>query len=186
MKTTGKITSLATSLTNQQSIIILEALANPCTLEKYMQKEKLSIEIKQYREKRSLDANSYYWVLITKLAEVVGISNNRQHNLILRRYGQFELIDNKMVEVSIPDTIKAEEQLLEEEKYHLKPTASAWKDDEEVLYRKYYLLRGSSSYDTKEMARLIDGIVSECKELDIETLPPHELERIKRAWRQNE
>lgn len=32
------------------------------------------------------------------------------------------------------------------------------------------------------MAKLIDGVVSECKELEIETLPPHELERLKEEW----
>ena len=39
---------------------------------------------------------------------------------------------------------------------------------------------GSSTYNTKEMARLIDGIVSECKELEIETMPPEKLELLKR------
>jgi archaellum component FlaG (FlaF/FlaG flagellin family) len=41
---------------------------------------------------------------------------------------------------------------------------------------------GSSTFDTKSMSVFIDGIVSECKELGIETLPPDELERMKAAW----
>ena len=41
---------------------------------------------------------------------------------------------------------------------------------------------GSSTYDTKEMSVLIDGVVSECQELGIETLPPAELQRIKEQW----
>ena len=51
------------------------------------------------------------------------------------------------------------------------------------MYRTYIMLRGSSSYDTKEMARLIDGLVSECKEVGIETLPPDEVERMMAAYK---
>lgn len=40
------------------------------------------------------------------------------------------------------------------------------------------MLRGSSTYDTDEMSKLINGLVSECQEMGIETLPPQELERM--------
>lgn len=41
---------------------------------------------------------------------------------------------------------------------------------------------GSSTFNTKEMAVFLEGIVSECKELGIETLPEEELERMAKAW----
>ena len=41
---------------------------------------------------------------------------------------------------------------------------------------------GSSTFDTKEMSVFLDGIVSECKELGIETATPDELERMKQKW----
>jgi hypothetical protein len=44
-------------------------------------------------------------------------------------------------------------------------------------------MRGSHTYDSREMSRLIDGTVSEAKELGIETLSPAELERMKQQWR---
>ena len=50
------------------------------------------------------------------------------------------------------------------------------------MYRTYMMLKGSSEYDTKEMSHLIDGLVSECKEMGIETLPPEELERMMAAY----
>ena len=37
--------------------------------------EKLKIEAKKYRNKRSLDANAYCWVLIGKLAEKINIKD---------------------------------------------------------------------------------------------------------------
>ena len=40
--------------------------------------EKLSLEIKRYRRKRSLDANAYYWVLLTKLAKHMQLANHER------------------------------------------------------------------------------------------------------------
>jgi hypothetical protein len=51
-------------------------------------------------------------------------------------------------------------------------------------FKHLAILIGSSQYDSKQMATLIDGIVSECKELDIETLTPQELAALKMDWGQ--
>ena len=64
--------------------------------------EKLSLEIKKYRRKRSLDANAYYWVLIGKLAKVLELSNPETHNMMLCRYGQPEVFEGKAVYMTIP------------------------------------------------------------------------------------
>lgn len=53
----------------------------------------LRIKAAQWREKRSLDSNAYYWVLLSKLAEDLHISKPRAHNIMLREYGQVELVD---------------------------------------------------------------------------------------------
>ena len=41
---------------------------------------------------------------------------------------------------------------------------------------------GSSTYDVEQMSRLIDQIVADCKEADIETLTPQELDSLKSRW----
>jgi hypothetical protein len=46
------------------------------------------------------------------------------------------------------------------------------------------MIKGTSLYNTSEMARFIDMVVQEAKEEGIETLPPAELERMKAAWNQ--
>ena len=48
-----------------------------------------------------------------------------------------------------------------------------------IQIQAYY---GSSGYDTKEMGRLIDGVIDECKELGIETLPPDKVALLKEEW----
>ena len=51
---------------------------------------------------------------------------------------------------------------------------------ENVTIRCYY---GSSVYNTKQMARLIDDVVSDCKEMGIETKPPEEIDRLVSLWK---
>ena len=46
----------------------------------------------------------------------------------------------------------------------------------------YIRLKGSSEMDSKEMSTLINGIVSECKELGIETITPNDIERMVQQW----
>ena len=71
---------------------------------------------------------------------------------------------------------------MEADAYHIKPTSEVKLGRDGKMYRTYYLLRGSSTYDTEEMSRLIDGLVDECKDAGIETLPPDELERMMKAY----
>lgn len=145
--------------------------------------EKLSISIKKYRKRRSLDANAYYWQLLTKLSETLHVSKPYLHNDMLRKYGQAEYYGDKQVYITIPDTEEAQNKADEDEYTHLKPTSQIRIGKDGVAYRTYKLLRGSHSYNTKEMSVLIDGLVSECKENGIETLPPEELQHLKDSWK---
>ena len=136
-------------------------------------------------KKRSLDANAYYWVLIAKLAEAMHISKPRAHNLMLRRYGQNLTIDGHGAYIRIPDTEKAEEMALEASEYHIRPTSQVVTGKDGVNYRTYIMLMGSRQYDTAEMSHLIDGLVDECKALEIETIPPDELARMMADYETN-
>lgn len=142
----------------------------------------LRITVKLWRDKRSLDANSYYWVLLSRLAEAVGISKPRAHNLMLRKYGQNLVIDSQIAFLVIPDTEEAEETALEAESFHIRPTSQVKQGKDGKMYRTYTVLAGSSTYDTKEMSELINGLVSECKEQGIETLTPDELARMMKDY----
>lgn len=129
--------------------------------------DKLRFEIKPYRAKRSLDANAYYWVLITKLAKKISISNPELHNMMLRMYGQAEIIEGKAVYLTIPDTEEAERKVNNATDYHLQATSQVREGNDGIMYRTYKLLRGSHTYNTEEMARLIDGLVQCCKDAGI-------------------
>ena len=126
--------------------------------------EKLSFEIKRFRRRRSLDANAYYWVLCTKLAGVLHTSNEEVHNEMLCSYGQPEIFEGKAAYITIPDTENAENKVKHAMDYHLKPTSQVREGLDGVMYRTYRLMRGSHTYNTMEMARLIDGLVQSCRD----------------------
>lgn len=177
----GILKNLSLDWNTRKPEVILQLDARAEDIEKLKDKP-LSVELKQYRRKRSLDANAYYWKLITELSEKLGQSKDYMHNYMLRRYGQIEIIDGQAVYTVIPDTDEAQKKVDEAQTYHLKPTTQVKAGREGLMYRTYMMLRGSSDYDTKEMSCLIDGLVSECKDIGIETLSPNELERMMQAY----
>ena len=126
-------------------------------------------EIKEHKYKRSLNANAYAWSLIGKIADALRTSKDEVYLSMLKRYGQSEM-------VSVISSIDVTGYF----KYY-EPIATTMLQGKEFTH--YKLFKGSSEYDSREMAILIDGIISEAKDLDIETLPPHEIQRLKEMWK---
>lgn len=177
----GTIKNLSLDWITRKPEVTLQLDARAEDIEKLKDKP-LSVELKQYRKKRSLDANAYYWKLITDLSEKLGQSKDYMHNHMLRKYGQVEIIDGQAVYTVIPDTDEAQKKVDEAQTYHLKPTSQVKAGRGGLMYRTYMMLRGSSDYNTKEMSCLINGLVSECKDVGIETMTPDELERMMQAY----
>lgn len=154
--------------------ITVETEEKPRIYDKTKDKD-ISIEIKAYRERRSLNANAYFHVLVDKIAEALGESHAETHNKMIALYGQ---ADPEIKNIIMADRIPWEKL----ETIHLRPTTATRLMDNGELYRVYIVMRGSHTYDTKEMARLIDGTVYEAQSIGIETLTPEELERLKNQW----
>ena len=177
METRGRIKQINLDWKTRKTAVTVEIDAKPDEVEKLTDKD-LTVVLKQYRAKRSLDANSYYWLLLTRLADKVNVSNPFMHNYLLRRYGQPEIIDGKMVYIVLPDTDEGAKKADEAETFHVKPSSQTKIGKDGKRYRTYILLRGSSDLNTKEMSVLINGLVDECKQVGIETMPEHEIERM--------
>lgn len=143
----------------------------------------LDIEIKKHRKKRSLNANSYYWILVTKIAEVLEASTPEIHNLMLRRYGQIQLLDGQAIYLPLKDTEAVRRWAETSEDVHLRPTSELRQGKDGNQYRTYMMLKGSHEYDAKEMSVLINGVVDEARDLDIETLTPSEIDRMMEQWK---
>lgn len=137
--------------------------------------KQLSVEISQYRQKRSLDANSYLWVLCHKIAEVIRSTKEEVYKKAIREVGQFEIVP-----------IKAEAADRWIEAWNSKGMgwfSEVMEDSKLPGYKKVISYYGSSIYDTREMSVLIDNVVQDAKSLGIETMTPAELEVLKSNWR---
>lgn len=137
-------------------------------------RKKQVASIKEYREKRSLDANSYCWLLIGKLAEHYDVPPEDVYRQEIRSVGPYEVIPVR------------------------EDAAERWPaiwggggtgflcDDmgpgKIPGYRNFRCWYGSHVYDTKQMSRLIDAIVRDCKDAGIETLPPDKLGAMMEEW----
>ena len=133
-------------------------------------------EVKEYKEKRSLDSNAYCWVLLGKLQDKLQIPKEEIYKDLIKNIGSYEIVPvkNKAVERFrqawsknglgwITETMK-----------------SKLKGFTNVI--TYY---GSSSYDTAEMSKLIELIVQECQQFGIETKPKEEINSLLENWDKN-
>lgn len=171
---TGKIKDFAKDIFSRKQILTLEVEGDCAELIEKLKDEKISIEIKKFRKKRSLTCNSYYWQLIHKISEINGVSDAFTHNIYLRDVHAIARdSEGRAIEVLIPDTVEEETRLMNETTYHVVPTSKV-----ENGRRSYLLLRGSSDFDSAEMARLIDFAVEDAKQLGIETITPTEQQRL--------
>lgn len=138
---------------------------------KDLMEHEIEADIKKWRNKRSLSANAYAWVLITKIAQSMRPPLNKQevYLMMLRRYGQGGQITIQTTQF---------DSVIRGFAYHEIIGTGIAKGKE---YTHADVLVGSSNYNTKEMATLIEGIAEEARQLGIETLTPQEIARLEYA-----
>lgn len=140
------------------------------------------VTIKEHREKRSLNANAYAWVLLDKLALKLSLPRvPLTAEDLYREYckdvsDNYDIIPVKEERIEIWNKIFCGDHIG-------RSTVDLGECRTKKGYHNIKCYYGSSDYDTKQMSRFIDLIVQDCKENGIETLTPDELERIKEEWR---
>ena len=128
-------------------------------------------DIKKQYNKRSKKANAYFWLLCGKLAAAIGIPKTDIYRGYIRDIG-----DNYRV---VPVANEEQQQFI----WNLwESQGLGWvvEDGGNDLLYCYY---GSSTYDTRQMGRLIDFVVQDCKDQDIETAPPGDIMRWLADWK---
>ena len=133
----------------------------------------LRIKAVKYRQKRSLDANAYAWVLMTKIANHPDIASSKEevYEQMLQKYGTFYEDEGGYITITVKKTVD------------MAKVSGHWKHiKDNGNFASYLMIKGSSEYNTAEMSHFIDRIVEEAQELGIETATPDELERMKQEW----
>jgi len=158
--------------TGQQEIVLsLIEKSEIADLKKSIENDKLLVvEVKQYHQHRSLNSNAFLWVMLEKMAGVLNATKDELYLQMLDRYGVFtHLIVKQQAVNRVIGEWRTVRNLGE-----IKINGQTG-----VQLQCYF---GSSGYDTAEMARLIDGVVSECADLGIETLPQSEIDAMNQQW----
>lgn len=131
-------------------------------------------EIKQVRKKRSLDANAYCFVLLDKLSAELGVTKEDLYRRYVKDVG------------GVSDTVEVRNDAVKRLVESWECKGLGWQTDIFPSRREGFtnviLYYGSSVYDTKQMARLIDSIVEDCKSIGIETRPQEEIESLLKEW----
>lgn len=134
------------------------------------------IELK--KNKRSLDQNSLMWALLTIYAEAQGggrrgsVKPEDIYMRMLSKYGVAEFI------MTVP---AAEETLKNVFKVISKVDTRDYNGKEMAVFKCYY---GSSTYDTKQMSDLINGIFDELSIIGIDASTSRDVQAYHKDWKE--
>lgn len=174
METTGKLTGASRTFDGQGIILTFEVDGSAAgQVENMRSDDLLRIRAVKYKQKRSLDANAYAWVLMTKIANHPDISSSKEdvYEQMLQKYGTLYEDEDGYITITVKKSVD------------MSKVDGHWKFiKDNGKFASYLMIKGSSEYDTVEMSHFIDRIVEEAKELGIETATPDELERMKQEW----
>lgn len=144
----------------------------------YFKKDKLLIEVSnldnnkvydvsitEKSDKRTKTMNSYYWVLITQLADVLRTSKDELHEQMIKRYSQRDYV-SLLEEVNPGNYFKYYEQ------------TGTFKHNGHN-FKSYLIYERSSDMNKREFSILLDGLMSECRECGISTMTPDEVALLK-------
>ena len=171
MEFTGNLKGIQTDWASGETIIsfTVNEKAELCEVDKLKEK-KLSIKAVQYRDKRSSDANGLLWHCIGEIASVLRADKWEIYLQMLKRYGKYTYICVKPAAV---ESVKAQWRECEEiGKIDINGT-------EAVQMLCYF---GSSTYDTKEFSVLLDGVISEMREIGLQPPASEEMKRALEQW----
>lgn len=131
----------------------------------------LTVSVKKYSKKRTYSQNAYLWVLLDEIGQKVGRSKEDVYKSYIKDYGVFEILPLK-------------NEAVESFKYKWGKNGLGWFCEdlgESKLngFTKLLAYYGSSTYNTKEMQRLLDAVVNDAKELGINTMTLSEIMLLK-------
>lgn len=176
MEFNGRVSRIDRDILSGDYLITFSTSDLPNRVQDISRDDYLSVKAVKKRNRRSLDSNAYAWALISQIADIIRSSKEDVYCQMLQRYGQPQLDEDGQAVIL---TVLSKVDVL---KYGLyaKRVGSGIINGKD--YTSYMILRGSSTYDTREMSIFIDGVVSDAKELGIDTIPKIELEKMKAKW----
>lgn len=149
------------------SVVTIETSAPPAEAEKLKDKQ---VEVKEIRRKRTLDANALLWACIGDISKAIMADKWDIYLAMLKRYGAFTYVVVK------PEAVDMVKRQWREAEVIGDFTVNGQKAVQMLCYY------GSSTYDSKQFAALLDGVISEMKEMGLTPPDRGEMKRTLEAW----
>lgn len=173
MKFNGEIADITLDYKTQKPRITFLIDSNEITSFEELKGLKLNLDIKKRIKKRSLDANGYMWVLLGKLQDALNIPKENIYKDLIKNIGVYEVIPIKDAAVEKFTNAWSKNGI----GWVTETMPSKLKGYTNVI--AYY---GSSTYNSKEMSRLVDLVVQECKIQGIETETQEKINALLDTW----
>lgn len=173
MNFTGQVTGVARDWKTETwniTFSVNEGESALIELDKLQNVEKLSVDVKQYRKKRSLDANGLLWACLGEMAVATRADKWDIYLMMLKRYGKFTHVCVK------PEALEDLKHQWRETEVVGELTINGKKAVQVLCYF------GSSMYNTKEFSVLLDGVVSEMQDLGLQPPASEDMKRALEMW----
>lgn len=182
MELTGKIVEVTRNFLNDKPRVLFELNENRQTVaemyDEFCNADRLSVEVKRYRRKRSLDANAYCWVLLDKLSAKLNRPKIELYREFIKDVGENNVV------ICAKD--KAVDALISGWEHNGMGWVTDTLPSKIVGCTNVILYYGSSTYDTAQMSRLTQLIVDECDGQGIPTETPDEIAKRLSLWEVND
>ncbi len=165
MKARGRLTGIQVPFRAKYPVVSFEVQAEPEDLEKYTDID-LDISFTKHRNRRSLDANALLWACLGEIAKALNTDNWGGYLYMLEGYGKYTYILVK------PEAVEAVRDQWRETKIVGDTTLDG------VPMKQVLCFFGSSTYNSEEFSRLLDGVIGEMKEMHLETPSSEEMRAI--------
>ena len=179
MQTTGKINDISIDFQTKKPKISILLDSNEITNIEELNGIKITIDLKKWSKKRSLDCNAYMWVLIQQIAERIStpeqsITKEEIYRDAIKSVGAYTIVPIK--NEAVDEWIRI-----------WKSNGIGWLCDTQPSkldgFTNIMCYHGSSIYSQAEMNRLVNVITEECRNLGIETRPKEEIESLLKEWK---
>ena len=149
---------------------LARALVDIANLTTLLNGKVFDVEIKEHKEKRSLNSNSYSWLLQDKIAKQLNRRVDDIHKEMVLQYGVIEVLSIQKV------AFESAKRLFD----YFEILGESQTNGKEFIHVKAGI--GTHLYNTREMSTFLEGVVAEAKELGIETKTPREIAEMESLW----
>lgn len=136
----------------------------------------LRLSVKKWKEKRSLDANAYYWQLNSQMAKILRTSPKELHEELLQRYGLLDSDESGHISITVRSRVDMS---------RIDGHWKLYKMSADGKWKSYLRIRGTHEYDTAEMSYFLDRVIEDAKELGVSTETPNQLAEAERWLNQS-